>query len=222
MKHNFKIVSALCILLLFVSGCASTTKFQYEYPNEQLSAYATSRIATVYPEDKRKLNRDIDKIWSDDPVEEIGKIIQAEIKSTGLFKEVLPVDKEEISESGARMVMYTSVMLLAWDVPFPPEPGDSTSIAVGLFGGGGGFGAVSLGTEFTDLYGKVKIKITLVDQDADQDLIEKEYYSSIRKTMLYLRTDLRGERKMVIWKALKEVMDQLKDDLKGLSEEGRI
>ena len=167
----------------------------------------------VSPEDKRWPNGENDIIWSDDPVKEIEKVIQAEIKSTGLFREVLYVDKEDkdrIIESGARVVLYTSVMLLAWDVPFPPEPDDIIPI--------GGFHAI----DFTDLYGKVKIMVTLVDQDTGQNLIDSEYYSSIRKTMSYLMTDLYGERKRVIGQALKKVMRQLKHDLKELYKEGRI
>ncbi len=212
MNNDFKAVSMLCILILFLSGCAltPTTAFKYEYPEEMLLPSTNLSIAIVSPEDKRWPDGENDIIWFDDPVKEIGEIIQEEIKSTGLFKEVLPVAKEEIIESGARMVLYTSVMLLAWDVPFPPEPDDITPIV--------GFRANS----FTDLYGKVKIKVTLVDQDTGQNLINKEYYSSVRKTMSYFRTDLYGERERVIWKALKEVMGQLKVDLKEIYEEGRL
>ena len=198
MKHNFKAVSLLCVLSLFLSGCALTplSTFKYEYPEERLLPSANSSIAIVYPEDKRRPDGENDIIWSDDPVKEIEKVIQAEIKSTGLFREVFTVDKDEIIESGVRVVLYTSVMLLAWDVPFPLAAEDMRV------------------TDVTDLYGKVKIKVTLVDQDTGQNLIDKEYYSSVRKTMSYLRTDLYGPRQRVIWQALKEVMGQLKTDLK--------
>ena len=215
MKNNFKAIFVLSVLTLFLSGCASTptTTFQYEYPLERLSSSANSSIVIVSPEDKRWPDGENDIIWSDDPLKEIGKVIQAEIKSTGLFSDVLYFDKEDkdkIVESSAGMVLYTSVTLLAWDVPFPPEPDDIVPI-VGLHA-----------TDFTDLYGKVKIMVKLVDKDNGQDLIMKEYYSRVRKTMSYLRTELYGERKRVIGQALKDVMEQLKIDLKGLAEEGRI
>ena len=213
MKNDLKAVVILFALILFLSGCASTPTipFTYEYPEERVSPSANSSIAIVYPEDQRWEDYDNDRIWSNDPVEELGKIIQAEIISTGLFKDVFYIDngdKESIPGSGARVVLYTSVMLLAWDVPFPPEPDDIIPR--------GGLHS----TNFTDLYGKVIIKVTLVDQDTGQNLIDNEYDSSARKTMAYFRTDLYGERKRVIWEALKKVMGQLKVDLKGLSEEG--
>ena len=210
MKHNLKVVYILCVLILFLSSCASTptSTFYYEYPEEMLVASGTSIIAIASPEDERWPDGENNIIWSDDPVKEMGKVIHTEIKSTGLFREVLYIDKEDkdrIIESGARVVLYPSVLLLAWAVPFPPEPDDIVPI-VGLHAAG-----------FTDLYGKAKIMVRLVDQDTGQNLIEKEYYSSVRKTMPYWRTDLYRERKKIIGKALKEIMGQLTDDLQQLS-----
>jgi len=198
--------------ILLLSGCASTptTPFKYEYPEESLSPSANSSIVIVSPEDERWPNGENDIIWSDDPVEELGRVIQAEIKSTGLFREVLYIDKEDkdrINGSSARFVLYTSVMLLSWDVPFPPERDDILPIMRGS----------PPSTRFTDLYGKVKIFVTLVDQDTGKNLIDYVYYSRARKTMPYYMTDLYGERKRVIGKALKQVMWQLKDDLEQLS-----
>ena len=77
-------------------------------------------------------------------------------------------------------------------------------------------------SSFTALFGKVKIMVTLVDKDTGKNLIDYMYYSSTRNTMPYYRTDLYGERKRVIGKALKQVMWQLKDDLDRLAKEGRI
>ena len=223
MKHNLRVVSIICILILFLSGCASTSTITlpYEYPKEKLSASAGSSIAIVYPEDKRTPNEDIDKIWLDDPIKEIDKVVQEEIKSTGLFKEVLPVNKAEIYKSGARMVLYTSVMELKWDIPDQAESGGDTSVSFGLgggSGGSGGFGSILFGSGngSTDLYGKAKIKVALVDQDTGQNLLDKEYYSRARKEMSRSNADKYGERAKVIGKALKDVMGQLKVDLKGL------
>lgn len=219
MKHSINVISII-ILILFLSGCASTTTpitpFKYEYPEARLSPSANSSIAIVYPEDERWQDYENDRIWSNDPIEELGEVIQAEMKSTGLFREVLTFNKEDkdgIVESGARVVLYTSVLLLAWDVPFPPERDDFLPMS--------SRGRLS-STSFTDLYGKVKILFTLVDQDTGQNLIVQEYYSSVWKTMAYFRTDLYGERKKVIGQALKKVMWQFKDNLQQLSNEGRL
>ena len=227
MKNNLNIVSIMCVLILFVSGCASptATTLPYEYPKEKLYTYAGSSIAIVNPEDKRTPNENIDKIWLDDPIKEVEKVIQEEIKSTGLFKEVLPVTKEEINKSGARMVLYTSIMELKWEVSDQSESGVDTSVSVGLFGGSGGsggFGSVLFGSGSTDLYGKAKIKVSLVDQDTGQTPLDKEYHSRVRKEKSWQKTDKYGKRAKVIGRALKEVMAQLKTDLKHLSEEGSL
>jgi len=229
MKNNLNVVSIMCVLILFLSGCASptATTLPYEYPKLKLSPSGGSGIAIVYPEDKRTPNEDIDKIWLDDPIKEVEKVIQEEIKSTGLFKEVLPVIKEEISESGARMVLYTSVIELAWDVPDQAESKGNTSVSFGLGGGSGGIGGFGGlifggGDSSTDLYGKTKIKVRLVDRDTGQNIIDKEYHFRSRKTMTRSKTDLYGESAKIIGKALKEVMGQLKDDLKKINEEGRL
>lgn len=217
MKYNFKAFSILSVLILILSGCASTSTITlpYEYPKEKLSASAASSIAIAYPEDKRIPDEDIDKIWSGDPVEEIGKVIQEEIKSTGLFREVLYADNEQISESGVRMVLFVSVIELEWDIPDLAEPIDSTSVLSRFMG-------VLYKAEFTDLYGKAKIKVMLVDQNNSHKFIDKEYYSRAKIKMTRYMTDLYGQRARVIGKALKRVMGQLKFDLKRLSKEDKI
>ena len=118
MKNNLKTVVILFALILFLSGCATTTvtSFRYEYPEEALFDSTGPLLVVVTPEDERWEDYENDRIWSNYPVEEVGKIIQAELKSTGLFKDVLYVDKEDkgkVIEWGADMVLYTSVIILA-------------------------------------------------------------------------------------------------------------
>ena len=225
MKNKLNLASIMSVLILFLSGCASptATSLPYEYPRLKLSPSGSSGIAVVYPEDKRTPNESIDKIWSDDPIKEIDKVIQEEIKSTGLFNEVLPVAKEEVNKSGSRMVLHTSVMELKWDTG-QSESGGNSSVSLGLFGGSGGsggFGGISFGSGggSTDLYGKAIIKVTLVDQDTGQNLLNKDYLSRVMKAGSRNKSE---DKAKVIGKALKDVMDQLKVDLKGLSKENKL
>ena len=64
MKHNLNVVSMMCVLILFLSGCASptATTLPYKYPKLKLSPSGGSGIAIVYPDDKRTPNENIDKI----------------------------------------------------------------------------------------------------------------------------------------------------------------
>jgi hypothetical protein len=211
MKFHISSYLFLCFMALFMSGCATTTSFQYDYPQANKPALSKLRIACTPPKDERQPNEDVDKIWSRDPVQEVGTIIQEEIRSTGLFSEVISIPKEDKAKrADIQMVLHTSLKELSWEIPNLEEQVAAT-LAISILTGG--IGGLVYGSGNTDFYGNARLRVVLEDQQTGKRLLDKKYSSRAEEKMARLKTDSAEERARIIGKAVKQVMEQLKTDL---------
>lgn len=202
-------------MFLFTSGCVRTASFRYDYPQGSKPAVAGLKIAYTYPKDERQPNEDVDKMWSKDPIEDIGKIIQEEIQSTGLFGEVVPIAKGEeeklvLEKSGIRMVLHASIKELSWEIPNLKEQ-ETKAFVISILTGG--IGGLIYGSGSTDFYGKAKLRVVLDNRETGRNLLDKEYSSRAEERMARLKTDSANERARIIGRAVKQVMEQFKADL---------
>jgi hypothetical protein len=217
-KQYFKEYMLICCLMLLVTSCATTTAFQYDHPQSKNQLISDKNIAVAYPKDGRKADEQVDKLWKNNPLDDIDKIVREEIGSTGLFKQIVAFDNEEDIDN-IRMVLNTTIKELAWEIPNQKEQ-ERKALLISVFTGG--IGGLAYGSGDTDFYGKAKIRIVLVDREANQDILDKEYYFRIAEKMARLKTDSADERARIIGKAFKHVMEQFKTDLDYLAKAGRI
>jgi hypothetical protein len=177
MKYYLSRCLIFCSLVLFVNGCATTTSLIYDCPSVVKPAITELRIAITYPKDEREPNQKVDKMWSKNPIEDIGKVIQDEIRSTGLFRETVLRNKgqdEKIGLSDIQMVLRTSLKELAWEIPNPKEQ-ENKMLVISILTGG--IGGLAYGSGSTEIYGKAKLKVVLEDRETKRILLDKEYFS---------------------------------------------
>jgi len=216
MKYYLKKGLIFCSLILFLNGCATTTPFIYDYPQTAKPVVTELKIVITYPKDEREPNKEVDKMWSKNPVEDIGKVIEDEIQSTGLFRETVLIKKgedEKIALNDVQMVLKTSLKELAWEIPNLKEQENKTLVISILTGGIGG---LVYGSCSTDFYGKAKLRVVLEDRETKKVLLDKEYFSRAEEKMARLKTDSAEERAKIIGKAVKQIVDQLKADLEQI------
>lgn len=222
MKHYLMRNLLFSFLVLFFSGCATTTSFIYDYPKVINPVVTDLKIAISTPKDDRVPNQEVDKMWSSNPVEEIGKVIQDEVRSTGLFKEVVLIKKGEdehivLEKSCIQMILQPSVQELAWEIPNLKEQ-ERKALVISILTGG--IGGLAYGSGSTDFYGKAKLRIVLQDKETRKILLDKEYFSRAEEKMARLKTDSAEERARIIGKAVKHAIDQLKVDLEQIAKAG--
>jgi len=198
----------VCIGILLLTGCAATN-LQYDLPQATNVAITDLKIAVAHPEAKRQPNKDVDKMWANEPSEEMQEVIQGEVKSTGLFRETISLAKDE-EPHDCQLILNTSLKELAWEIPNLKAQEGKMLVISALTGGLGG---LAYGSGSTDFYGKAKMHIILKEMATGKVLIDKEYSSRVAKKMARLKTDSYEQRSKIIGEAVKQVMNEFKIDL---------
>jgi hypothetical protein len=213
MKYYLSRCLMFCSLILFLNGCATTTPFIYDHPKTAKPVVTELKIAITYPKDEREPNKEVDKMWSKNPVEDVAKVLEDEIRSTGLFRETVLINKgedEKTALNAVHMVLKTSLKELTWEIPNLKEQ-ENKALVVSILTGG--IGGLIYGSGSTDFYGKAKLRVILENREKKEVLLDKEYFSRAEEKMTRLKTDSAEERARIIGKAVKQVVDQLKADL---------
>ena len=215
MRFILKSLLPICFLMLFMGGCATTkTSFRYDNTINNKPIISNLSLAVAYPKDDRIPNKRIDKMWDNDPIIEIDRIIKEEIKSTGLFREIVPMDN-----NCCRIILYTTLKELAWEVPNYDKLLRNTFMISFLTGGVGG---IIYGNTDTDFYGKVRIRLVLADKDYKSNMLDKEYYYRAEEKVTKFKTDSAEERAKIIGIAFKHVIEQFKEDLDKVIKERNL
>ncbi|NJD55320.1 MAG: hypothetical protein FIA94_02825 [Nitrospirae bacterium] len=214
----------LCFMLFFASACATTTSFQYEYPQDNKTAVTDFRITLTYPTDERQANEEVDRMWANDPKEDINKILEKEILSTGLFKEIIILkegaeEKFGLENSLQWLALHSWIKELVWEIPNRSEQ-EAKMMAISILTGG--LGGLAYGSGTTDLNGNARLRIVIKDGGTGENLLDKEYKSQSTETMTRFKTDSREERAKIIGKAVKQVMTEFKADLEKVVQARQI
>lgn len=211
MDHIYKTLPFFLIATFLFVGCASKTGLIYDHPKTDILTTSNLKVAVAHPEDERQPNEKVDKMWAGDPAEDIKKVISDELKSTGLFKEivVLPLeDKTKLRD--VNFILNSSIKDLAWEIP-NLEDQEGKMLVISILTGG--IGGLIYGSGDTDFYGKAKLKITIKESETNATLLDKEYVSRVEEKMARLNTDSYEERSKIIAKAVKRIMEEFKTDL---------
>lgn len=211
-KLNIFIQFGLVVVLL--AGC--TTKFIYESPEVKQPEPTGIAFAYTKVEDGRD-DRKIDHIYENkNPLQDIVKIIEVEVRSTGLFEKVLliPEDKMDndayLKENDVEFLMRPFLKEFKWTVPnYDAKVGGA--FVAGLFGGL--IGGIIYGSFRTDVYGDTVLKIQLIDIGSGKLLIDKEYVGHWTERKAILSCDSAETKATVAGDSLKVVMEEFKVDL---------
>jgi len=112
----------LFFIIMLFSGCAAKSQFVYEHPDAKPDTPMASSVAVLTPvADHRTGDKKIDTIFKENPIASVQHVIQEELLDTGLFREVMTIDKmnsgTDIANDKADVVVYTELRKMEWFVP---------------------------------------------------------------------------------------------------------
>jgi hypothetical protein len=202
------------LVVAFLTGCS--TKFIYKSP--EIKPPELTGIAFVYAkvEDRRE-DRKIDEVYENkEPLQDIIRIIEEEVKSTGLFERVLLISEDKMNndaylkENNIAFLMTSFLKEFRWTVPnYDTKVG--IIFATTLFGGV--MGGLIYGSFFTDVYGDTVLNVTMKDISSGRLLIDKEYVGHCTERKAILSCDSPEMKATVAGSSLKMVMEEFKADL---------
>ena len=150
-------------------------------------------------------NKDIDKIYSGKPIEEIQNIIYTELMSTGLFKEIVFNDSSDTD-----ITIEPSLTRMEWKVPNYGQM-QGKAFAAGAFTGL--VGGMIYGSTKTDVYGDTSLYVKIVENDTGKIIIDKEYEGHCEEKMAKLNCDSTETKAKMVGNSLKKALEALKVDL---------
>ena len=205
----------ILLSLLFV-GCATKSEFLYDYPKITQNNPSGLIVACEKLKDKREKPCEIDEIYEADPIEEIGRIIQQEIMSTGLFANVIHMSEvveekdDHRSNETADLLVSAELLEINWEVP---DYDDMVGKTLGISVFTGGIGGMIYGSTETEVYGDAKIRIKVIDLHSKKTLLENVYEGHHEEKMKKLKCDTPTTKAQMIGDAIEAAMKKFKEDL---------
>ena len=216
---TIKFISVLILVmsaLIIAGSCATTTQFVYEHPEIPPLGSGGVIVGLFSIGDQREDSKEIDKVYGDFPVGSLNKIIEEEIKSTGLFEQVLMVpeemldDQEYLNQTGAEFIMRTGLLEMKWEVPDYKAKMSKITAASLL---GGLVGGLIYGGSSTEVWGDTKLNFILTDVKIGNSVLNKDYEGHYVEEMKLLKCDTPSTKAHVVGKSLKIAMEECKKDL---------
>lgn len=214
----FKRAFYLVLMCVIFIGCATPkTKFVYDSPIVDNVLPNNFILAKARVEDERTHRGKIDEIFSSNPIDSLDAIINEEIKSTGLFKDIIkiPYDKqnkiEYLKEINADYVISMSLLKMNWNVP-NYEALNTKAFTAGLLTGF--VGGIAYGMTNTDVYGDTSLKVVVMEIKSGEKIIDKKYSYRHKEKTTKIKCDSKETKASVIGKSMKKLMAEVKEDLK--------
>jgi hypothetical protein len=210
------LVRSFCVLFIgvVISGCAGKTKFLYPSSASDQQR-GTLVILHLGPDDQRS-DRDIDKFYETNAIEEIRKILDSEMLGTGFVARVTPPVKDQGGSQNAEkvdLVMRSAIKELRWEIP-GYDALVSRMFIVSLLTGG--IGGLIYGSTSTDVYGHSRLRISLVDEKDGKVYLDKEYTGDSKQSMAKLKSDIPSTKALLIGESLQQAMEQFRKDLNSV------
>jgi len=212
---RLKILIQLGLILVFAFGCGPA-KFVYKSPEIESPKGSGLVLAYRNVEDQRE-DRKIDEAYkSKNPVKDVERIIEEEIRSTGLFEKVFLVSEEQLNdqsylkENNVRFLMGSVLKELKWEVP---KYGAKVTGAMAATFLTGLIGGLIYGSINTDVNGNIILKVSVTDVSTGKLYIDKEYVGRCTERKAMLSCDTPETKATVVGNSLKSAMDQFKSDL---------
>lgn len=203
-----KILSVILFSFL-VSGCS--TKFVYDHPpacNDVKDYQAIAALASVQDE---RTQRVIDRIYEENPIQDIDIIFKEELMSTGLFTHVIPFEnRDSTKDIEADIIVFPNLLHMDWEVPNYDQI-CTTAFVLGLFTGI--VGGTIYGCTDTDVYGDTTLHIKTIDSKTGEILIDQEYAGHCESEKLKFTCDSLDTKATSVGDSLEAAIDKFKADL---------
>jgi hypothetical protein len=214
MKKRLIFLIQFGFIILFLGGCS--TQFIYQHPVAKPLESPGIVLAYKMIEDQR-VDREIDKIYENkQPLQDIAKVMEEEIKSTGIIEKVLLIPEDQIDNEN--FLKENNVSLLAtpilkdfkWWVPnYDTKLAIISVVSFCTIGVGG----LVYGCFPTDVNGDTVLKMSVKDLKLGILLIDKEYAGHFTERKIILNSDTLTTRATVAGKSLEAIMAEFKTDL---------
>jgi hypothetical protein len=201
-------VPAILILLMVTSGCISPKPLPYQFaaPNPVPSQAPEPALAPA--KNARPTKDTMDKVLELPAC--IDAVMVKELEGSGVFKKVTLTTNGVAS---AEYLLEPSLLELRWEVPdYGRKVGTTFAISF-LTGGIGGLGYAATGT---DVFGHATLRAKLTDSRSKAVMLEREYHATAKDNRAKLNCDTPNTYREMAASALKQIMEQLKDDLRKL------
>jgi hypothetical protein len=208
--NTSKFISVLILIMVVIiiaGSCATTTQFVYEHPEIPPQSSRGKIVGFFSIDDQREDSKEIDKVYGDFPVGALNQIIEEEIKSTGLFEQVLIIpeemldDKEYLNQTGADFFVRTGLLEMKWEVP-DYETKISKITAASFLGGLAG--GLIYGSSNTEVWANTKLNFILTDVKSGKHVLNKDYEGHYVEEMKLLECDTPSTKAYVVGKSLKK------------------
>jgi len=214
MKKRLMFLIQFGVVIIFLGGCS--TQFIYKHPVAKPPESPGIVLAYKMIEDQRA-DQTIDKIYeSKQPIQDIAKVIEEEIKSTGLFAKVLLIPEDLVNsetflkENNVALLTTPILKDFKWLVP-------NYDIKIGVIAPVvfccGVIGGVIYGFFPTDVSGDTVLKISVTDLKSTDLLIDKEYVGHFAEREILFNCDTPTTKATVAGKSLEAAMAEFKADL---------
>jgi hypothetical protein len=202
------------LALAAITGCGATrVPLQYDYPIARLKP--DGPIIGCRGTEDRRTDRQIDEVLDGGSVTAVDKTIREETASAGVAQKVVPVpsfpqrSNQELMDQGVSVMIEPALEEMAWEVPNYTQIWATTFIVSVLTGGVGGLIYTSTPT---DVYGRTKLTVRMIDVASGRE-ITKTYAGSSQERMAKLSSDRAETRSKMVGQSLSSAMQQFRTDL---------
>lgn len=199
------------ILAALISGCAAKSPFVYDKPIDIPEPNQGVIVAVIAPltDLREDDDKEIDKIYAKQPLEDIQEILLKELMSTGIFKEIIfsPTDDGNIT---ADINIEPSLVEMRWEVPNYDDILNKAFLTSMLTGGIGG---AIYGSTKTDVYGDTSLYIKIVQYPTEEIIIEKQYDGHCEEKVAKLSCDTPETKARMVGLSLEKALETLKVEL---------
>ena len=213
MKNQNVLISSCLLCVLVISGCAAQQPFYYQQ-GEKKQARDSAVPLRYLPVVDQRTNKKIDEIFVNPTIGEVNKVIQQELKNSGLFSRVIvsqdPLPGAKADLPGGSFTFQGTLKDLRWEIS------EHHAMLAAAFPAGfstGGSGSLAHGGKDVDVYGHAVMHFRIENPTARTVLIDKDYVARVKETMPQSRSKTYTTKAELVGKALGHVMKQLKADL---------
>lgn len=205
--------------LFLCNACATKTPFLYNHPAISANPSGTITISLEKLDDRRQGDTGIDAIFEQQPVEEIDRIIEHEMMSTGLFKRVVRLDPkaantpQSTESSPIDLHADLDLLMLQWECPDGDEIAATTVLLSALTGAVGG---LIYGCTETYVVGTAHMDLKLTDVKTGELVFEKTYMADYNHPCSKMKFDLPSTKAESIAGSVYMIMQEFKADLNSL------
>jgi hypothetical protein len=196
------------VVLLLTSGCVSTKPLPYHFAQPVPPPSNGPELAVAPTKNARPAKDNMDKVLQLPDC--LDNVLVKELEGAGVFGQV------HLSTNGIAADQYLlepSLVDLRWEVP-DYDRKVATVFAVSLLTGG--IGGIGYGATGTDVLGHAKLHVKLTDMQKRQVVLEREYQATAKDNRSKLNCDTPSTYREMAASALKQIIEDLKQDLRNL------